>query len=46
MCVKSLVDRATFEAVGDNYPHLDNFCTVVEHIFMHRIQGFMAGVVI
>ena len=39
MCVKSLVDKAAFEAVGDDCIHLDNFCAVLEHIFTHRIQG-------
>ena len=39
MCVKSLVDKAAFEAVGDDCIHLDNFCAVLEHIFSHRIQG-------
>ena len=39
MCVKSLVDKAAFEAICDDCPHLENFCTVVEHMFIHRIQG-------
>ena len=41
MCVKSLVDKAAFETIGDNCSHLNNFCTVMEHIFIHRIQGLL-----
>ena len=40
MCVKSLVDKAAFEAVGDDCGDLDNFCAAMEHVFTHRIQGF------
>ena len=39
MCVKSLVDKAAFEAVGDDCGDLDNFCAAMEHVFTHRIQG-------
>ena len=39
MCVKSLVDKSPFEAITDKCPHLKNLCVVLEHIFMHRIQG-------
>ncbi|CAI8038146.1 RUN domain-containing protein 3A [Geodia barretti] len=38
MCVKSLVDKAAFEAVGDDCGDLDNFCAAMEHVFTHRIQ--------
>ena len=39
MCVKSLVDKSPFEAITDKCPHLKNLCIVLEHVFMHRIQG-------
>ena len=38
MCVKSLVDKAAFEPITDTCPHLLNFCTIVEHLFTHRIE--------
>ena len=43
MCVKSLVDKAAFEAVEDDCLHLNNFCTVMEHVFTHRIQGHFSS---
>ena len=38
MCIKSIVDKSTFEAISDDCPHLQNFCTALEHIFTHRLQ--------
>ncbi|XP_064397951.1 RUN domain-containing protein 3A-like [Halichondria panicea] len=46
MCVKSLVDKAAFEPITDTCPHLLNFCTIVEHLFTHRIElrrGLFSG---
>jgi len=39
MCVKSLVDKAAFESITDDCPHLLNFCTIIEHILTHKIQS-------
>ena len=39
MCVKSIVDKSAFEAITDECPHLINFCTIIEHILSHRLQG-------
>lgn len=37
--MKSLVDKAAFESIGDDCPHLENFCTIMEHVLSHRLQG-------
>lgn len=39
MCVKSLVDKAVIEPVSDDDENLHNFCTVMEHIMLHRYEG-------
>ncbi|KAL5510788.1 hypothetical protein EMCRGX_G006390 [Ephydatia muelleri] len=39
MCVKSLVDKAAIEPVCDEDANLQNFCTVMEHIMLHRYEG-------
>ena len=38
MCIKSIVDKSTFEAISDDCPHLQNFCAALEHIFTHQLQ--------
>lgn len=43
MCVKSIVDKSPFETITDDCPHLNNLCNVLEHILLHRMQGFKAS---
>ena len=37
--MKSLVDKAVIEPVSDDDENLHNFCTVMEHIMLHRYEG-------
>ena len=37
--MKSLVDKAAIEPVCDEDANLQNFCTVMEHIMLHRYEG-------
>lgn len=39
MCVKSIVDKAAFECITDECPHLNDLCTIMEHILGHKLQG-------
>lgn len=39
MCVKTLVDKAAIEPIGDEDANLHHFCNVMEHIMLHRYEG-------
>ena len=37
MCIKSLVDASTFQSIMDDNTHLNNFCVIVEYLFLFRL---------
>ena len=37
MCVKSLVDKSSFEVISEECSHLHNLCTVMDNIIRHRL---------
>ena len=37
MCIKSLVDMSAFQSIVDDNQHLNNFCIIVEYLFLFRL---------
>ena len=37
MCIKSLVDASAFQSIMDDNAHLNNFCVIVEYLFLFRL---------
>ena len=37
MCIKSLVDASAFQNILDDNEHLNNFCVIVEYLFLYRL---------
>jgi len=38
LAVKTLVDKSSLGIIDDGCPELENFITILEHIFNHRLK--------